>query len=617
MIKNISLRYKIAWMILSIVLFLILLFGILLSFHYNRTVEQRSKKHIEESIQFMSKQINQVFSDGVLCTNYLTLSINSIEDELSSRQVDRDNQLLSILSQTILMFDGIDSILFVDRAEQLYSTDIAYHNQKMQILSSSYMRELSQVNNGKTLLFNIEDTCMQQNDAKPLVTMGKKVVDIRSGVNLGYLLINIDSNALEESIQNQISFYLLLDTNGNCVAGTQHENLLKALQEKCGQTADLGKQSIRYQGEKYLVAQNMLEDCGWSVFGITNLNEYNVTTKEMAKIILFSGFLTVVLMVFLIIVLSNILTKPLVQLEQGAEKIAQGDMSIRFHFRTQDEIGKLGKIFNDMVVKIETLIQTAEEAGKKKREYELALIQEQVKPHFLYNTLDIIIILIDMGKPRDAHRATKKLADYYKNSLSSSEDVVSLEKEFQITEDYLDVQMIRYGDKFSYEIHVSDVDTSFMLPKMTLQPLVENALYHGLKYQKGWGTIHISATSADGEILLEVSDNGIGMKEAQLNELSQETKPHKHFGIYSVDHRLKLYYGEAYYMKIQSEYEKGTHIFLHLPKKSNPPQKRNAKMKTPEQNEQKQDQINGADCNDSNNDCRRYATFRRIPQELH
>lgn len=576
--RNISLRYKIAWMILSIVLFLILLFGILLSVHYNRTVEQRSKKHIEESIQFMSKQINQVFSDGVLCTNYLTLSINSIEDELSSRQVDRDNQLLSILSQTILMFDGIDSILFVDRAEQLYATNMAYHHQKMQILSSSYMKELSQVNNGKTLLFDIKDTCMQTNDSKPLVTMGKKVVDIRSGVNLGYLFINIDGNTLEESIQNQISFYLLLDTEGNCVAGTQHENLLKALQEKCGQVSDLEKRAIRYQGEKYLVAQNLLEDCGWSVFGITNLNEYNVTTKEMAKVILFSGFVTVVLMILLIIILSNILTKPLVQLEQGAEKIAQGDMSIRFHFRTQDEIGKLGKIFNDMVVQIETLIQTAEEAGKKKREYELALIQEQVKPHFLYNTLDIIIILIDMGKPRDAHRATKKLADYYKNSLSSSEDVVSLEKEFQITEDYLDVQMIRYGDKFSYEIDAQDADTRFMLPKMTLQPLVENALYHGLKYQKGWGTIHISAKWTDNEMLLEVSDNGIGMRKEKLTELLQENKPHKHFGIYSVDHRLKLYYGEGYYMEIQSEYEKGTQIFLHLPKK--PPAQAQRDIKT-------------------------------------
>ncbi len=96
---------------------------------------------------------------------------------------------------------------------------------------------------------------------------------------------------------------------------------------------------------------------------------------------------------------------------------------------------------------------------------------------------------------------------------------------------------------------------------------MENALYHGLKYQKGWGTIHIAASEGENEVLLEVSDNGIGMKEEQLNELSREDKPHKHFGVYSVDHRLKLYYGEAYYMEIRSEYEKGTQILLHLPKK--------------------------------------------------
>ena len=566
-IKSVSLRYRIAAMLLWVVLILIVLFGLMMTYNYNRAVEQRSKKHIEENIRFMSRQISQVFSDGVLCTNYRTLSINSIESEFAKRQVDRDNRILSILNQTILMFDGIDSILFVDDKEQLFTTAVAYHNQKEQVLSSSYMAELHHINNGKTLLFDRADNCMQLQESKSLVTMGKKVVDIHSGTILGYLFINIDSNALEESIQNQISHYLVLDSEGNCVAGIQNERLLRELWKKCGQESELGKKAIRYGGEKYLVAQNVLDDSGWTIVGITNLNEYNVTMGEMARVILLSGLVTVILMTLLIGNLSRTLTKPLVLLEEGAEQIANGDMSIRFHFHTQDEIGKLGNIFNDMVVKIETLIQTAEDVGKKKREYELALIQEQVKPHFLYNTLDIIIILIDMGKPRDAHRVTKKLADYYKNSLSASENVVSLEKEFQITEDYLDVQMIRYGDKFSYEILAPDVAASFLLPKMTLQPLVENALYHGLKYQKGWGTIHIAASEGENEVLLEVSDNGIGMKEEQLNELSREDKPHKHFGVYSVDHRLKLYYGEAYYMEIRSEYEKGTQILLHLPKK--------------------------------------------------
>ena len=118
-IKSVSLRYRIAAMLLWVVLILIVLFGLMMTYNYNRAVEQRSKKHIEENIRFMSRQISQVFSDGVLCTNYLTLSINSIESEFAKRQVDRDNRILSILNQTILMFDGIDSILFVDDKEQI------------------------------------------------------------------------------------------------------------------------------------------------------------------------------------------------------------------------------------------------------------------------------------------------------------------------------------------------------------------------------------------------------------------------------------------------------------------------------------------------------------------
>lgn len=565
-VKNLSLRYKISVMTFLVALLPLLLFCIIITFMYGHAIEQRSRKHIDENIRFMSNQLERVFSDGILCTNYLTLTMNSIEENNDLRQVDKDNAIFSALNQTILIFDGIDSILFLDERELLYSTQVTLKNQKEEILESTYMQELIQIKNGKTVLFDLQEDCMQTAEGEPVVTMGKKIINIVSGESMGYLFININSNALERSIQNQISCYLLLDQQGNCVAGTRNEKLFEELYQDSQRDGKLPEEAVRYKGEKYLIREKELEDSGWSIVGITNLNEYNVSAGELIQTLLLSGAVTLILLIFLIIYLSKVLTKPLTKLIAGAEEVSRGNLDVRFHYKSEDEIGRMGSIFNYMSERIAELFLQAEQAGRKKREYELALIQEQVKPHFLYNTLDIIIMLIDMNKPREAARVTKKLADYYKKSLSSSEEIIILERELQMTEDYLQLQRMRYGDKFTYEIRSKGADLTVRIPKMTLQPLVENALYHGLKCKEGWGTIVIEVSRQEEFICLQVCDNGIGMTEESLEKmLALKEKAQEHFGVYSVNHRLMLYYGEAYSMQVESAYGIGTRITIRIP----------------------------------------------------
>ena len=171
-----------------------------------------------------------------------------------------------------------------------------------------------------------------------------------------------------------------------------------------------------------------------------------------------------------------------------------------------------------------------------------------------------------MSKTREAQRVTKKLADYYKKSLSNSEEIVSFEKEIRIVEDYLELQMMRYENKFTYTVDIAEETLKIKIPKMTLQPLVENAIYHGLKYKEDWGNIAISSRIKEQYVEIFVSDNGIGMKEHTLQEmLLLRKKPIEHFGVYSVDHRLKLFYGEDYGIKVDSKYGDGTIITIIIP----------------------------------------------------
>jgi len=264
---------------------------------------------------------------------------------------------------------------------------------------------------------------------------------------------------------------------------------------------------------------------------------------------------------------SILITKPLLKLKAGAEEIASGNFDVNLNFRTRDEIGELGEIFNEMTRKIKELLQKVDEEARKKREYELALLQEQVKPHFLYNSLDIVLVLIEMKREREAAHVVKKLAAYYRNSLSSSEDIISIETEIQIIEDYLELQSIRYGEKFTYEIYVDKEVKEVWIPKLTLQPLIENAIYHGLKYKENWGKILVEVRTLDQKIVIKVIDDGIGMKKEKLEEIIRGAeKAKKHFGLYSVNHRLKLYYGKHMAFKIDSEYGAGTCITIEIPK---------------------------------------------------
>jgi len=327
-------------------------------------------------------------------------------------------------------------------------------------------------------------------------------------------------------------------------------------------------QTFEYQGHSYLVASTKSEEYGWTVVGITNLDEFNVEIQDIIYTMLGIGMIIVLLLILVVYLITGFITKPLIILKEGAEEIANGNMQVRFHFKTGDEIGKLGQIFNYMTNQIVELLKRVDEEAKKKREYELSLIGEQVKPHFLYNTLDIIIMLSQMNKNKEAQRVTKKLADYYKNSLSNSEEIISLEKEMRIIEDYLELQMMRYEDKFTYDISIGKGTTEVKIPKMTLQPIVENAIYHGLKYKENWGNIWISSRldETDHKVEIIVRDNGIGMQQEKLDELIRlKEKPEEHFGVYSVNHRLKLFYGDEHGINVTSQYQVGTEIRITIP----------------------------------------------------
>lgn len=281
------------------------------------------------------------------------------------------------------------------------------------------------------------------------------------------------------------------------------------------------------------------------------------------------GVLIIVVAVSAVMIVSGII-QPISQLNQATEKIAQGDFNARAQADSEDEVAELAVSFNKMAGSMQSLIDKVKEDERKMRKADLRLLQEQIQPHFLYNTLDTIVWLIESNEPDEAVTMVVTLSDFFREILSKGKEFISIKEEEKHISSYLQIQEMRYRDILEYDIQLDQVIYKYQILKLTLQPVVENALYHGIKYKRAKGCIHIHGEKEGDIIRLTVRDDGVGMDEEELEQLRQQIeKPcqetEKGFGLANVNERIHMYFGPEYGMKIQSQKGKGTTVEIVIP----------------------------------------------------
>ena len=281
------------------------------------------------------------------------------------------------------------------------------------------------------------------------------------------------------------------------------------------------------------------------------------------------GVLIIVVAVSAVMIVSGII-QPISQLNQATEKIAQGDFKASAQADSEDEVAELAASFNKMAGSMQSLIDKVKEDERKMRKADLRLLQEQIQPHFLYNTLDTIVWLIESNEPDEAVTMVVTLSDFFREILSKGKEFISIKEEEKHISSYLQIQEMRYRDILEYDIQLDQVIYKYQILKLTLQPVVENALYHGIKYKRAKGCIHIHGEKEGDIIRLTVRDDGVGMDEDELEQLRQQIeKPcqetEKGFGLANVNERIHMYFGPEYGMKIQSQKGKGTTVEIVIP----------------------------------------------------
>ncbi len=278
--------------------------------------------------------------------------------------------------------------------------------------------------------------------------------------------------------------------------------------------------------------------------------------------------------VLMITYIPKTITKPVSQLRKVTEQAAKGDLTVRAEVEYGAELKVLGDSFNTMIEHMALLLERVTEEQSNLREAELEILQMQINPHFLYNTLDTIVWLAEADDKEAVVNMVETLSDFFRSSLNGGKDIVSIGEETRHIASYLQIQKVRYQDILEYSIQIPTELNHYEIPKITLQPLVENALYHGIKNKRGKGKIRVFGYEEAGEGILVVEDNGIGMKKERLLQVQRrityrEGDKKDFYGLYNVNERIRLKFGDEYGLKIDSSYRQGTRVEVHLPARQN------------------------------------------------
>jgi len=266
---------------------------------------------------------------------------------------------------------------------------------------------------------------------------------------------------------------------------------------------------------------------------------------------------------FAFIYIYKSLMNPIEKLLKMSNKISEGDFSSRTELSASDEFNDLAAGMNIMSEKIELLLEQSVEEQKQLQIMEHKILQEQIKPHFLYNTLDAIIWAAEADNMADVVTLVASLSTFFRISLSHGIDYIPIHEEIEHVRNYLIIQQIRYSDVLTYDINVDEGIEDKKILKLLLQPIVENSLYHGIKNTRERGKITVSVKNENEKLRFTVSDNGIGMTKESLEELIHHINHgggEKGYGLYNVNRRLKLYYGLSEGIEVKSEYKKGTEV---------------------------------------------------------
>lgn len=425
-------------------------------------------------------------------------------------------------------------------------------NEKVNLETNKDMKNISwykKLINSNNMAFasKADFSKISSDSSKNIISISKEIKD-KNNKRLGFVVINLSYKFLEDFLST-INF----GKDGYVFILSSEEELLF----KSKNMEDFGKKDYekllkkRMKPEKMdFVSSNVfIPNTQWKLVGISFSNAISNLKKQLIESSLILALIVFILTLLVSIFVSKKISKPIIYLIGEIKKTDKKLYKIKSLPQASSEIQILTKEYNNLIDRIFVLTEDIEKKEEQKRTYQVKALQSQINPHFLYNTLDTILWLVEFGENEKAIKVTKNLGMLLRNSLNIDEDFVKLDKEIGHAKNYLDIQKIRYDNKFTYEFIKKIQTSSLYVPKLILQPIIENAIYHGIREKKSKSYIKIIVEKNPEYLIIKIIDNGLGPKE------KKENIPTKlgGIGMENVNNRIKLLCGEKYNLKMQRE----------------------------------------------------------------
>lgn len=414
-----------------------------------------------------------------------------------------------------------------------------------------------------------------QSSYKWVITLSRALVNNQTGEREGLFFVDLNYSAISDLCNNnsieEKGYIFVLDAEGNIVYHPKQQLMYGGLKtENIDAIMGCREDSLIIDegGDSKLYTMSKSKRTGWTVVGAAYTSELLKNNEQAQMWYLLVASILLLAVIGISSIISREITKPIRSLRDSMRKVQNGQFDTHVEVITENEIGSLGRSFNLMTSEIQALMEQNVYEQKQKRKSELKALQAQINPHFLYNTLDSIIWMSEAGENDEVVEMTSALARLLRQSISNDQEEVELEKEIEYVKNYLTIQKMRYKDKLEFFIYVDPRVAHVPIIKLVLQPLVENAIYHGIKYKETKGNLKIYARPVDGRVEIVVADDGIGMDEDVMEHIFDEHRKEQKrngVGVPNVQKRLKLQYGSEYGIRYESVKGAGTKAVITIP----------------------------------------------------
>ncbi|WP_422658882.1 cache domain-containing sensor histidine kinase [Paenibacillus sp. EC2-1] len=566
MLKKLRVQIALHYVVASVLTLLVI--GMILYQSITSIVQKEATTNTENAVEQSGMYID-LYIDRLKAVSRMLAEDPQLVGYLSDKERDPQvkEKILSTINTTMATDSFMESIVIVSKDGQIISNETGLSMS----MSGNMMKEawyVSAIHSGNMpVLTSARMQGFSMDKDNWVISLSREIKN-EQGRNIGVLLIDVQYKVIEDYLANldlgHTGFSFILNAKGEVVyhedpAYFQNETKQQALQT-------IARNPAAYDAhERTLTHTYSMKNADWIYVGVSSQDELAAIKDKLFHIFILVGLGFLVIATASVVIFTGRITTPFRKLEMAMQEIEQGLVEIPVDHRGCYEAQSLSRHFNSMILKIKKLMQEITDKEKDLRRSEISTLHSQINPHFLYNTLDTIVWMAEFNDSEKVIEITKALAQFFRLSLSGGNELTTVENELDHVRQYLFIQKERYGEQLTYTIDYDPSLLQMKMPKILLQPIVENALYHGIRGLERQGVIEIRAEAREQDIVFTIQDNGEGfdVNNLQQNTSSRTTKLGG-VGIKNVDERIKLYYGSAYGVTIQSDSSYGTMVQIIL-----------------------------------------------------